>query len=144
MSRISEEQKREIVQLYKQGAKVTAIAQKMGSTKNCVCNIISTWIEYGENAVAETEKEPAEAATSTSSEQNNLTNNSADIIPQADENVKSQTIPNAVEEACLDKIDYLKKEIAAEQAVIDDWKAQIAEINEFLKSFDYEVQQVSI
>lgn len=144
MSRISEEQKREIVQLYKQGAKVTAIAQKMGMTKNCVCNIISTWIEYGENAIAKTEKEPAEAATSTSSEQNNLTNNSADIIPQADENVKHQTIPNAVEEACLDKIDYLKKEIAAEQAVIDDWKAQIAEINEFLKSFDYEVQQVSI
>nr|DAG17881.1 MAG TPA: hypothetical protein [Caudoviricetes sp.] len=49
----------------------------------------------------------------------------------SEENVKTP-IPFAVEEACLDKIDHLEREIAAEQAVIDNWKARIAEIKEFL------------
>lgn len=76
-------------------------------------------------------EEPETAATESGSEQENIPNIPADIVTPSEENVKTP-IPFAVEEACLDKIDYLEREIAAEQAVIDEWKAQVAEIKNFL------------
>ena len=36
-------------------------------------------------------------------------------------------------EDCWGRIDDLRNQIAAEQAVIDDWKRQIAEIKDFLE-----------
>lgn len=84
-------------------------------------------------------KEPASAATETGSEQNIMDDNSADIIPETEENVKPESenaeplIPESVIEACWGRIDDLRHQIAAEQAVIDDWERQIAEINEFLE-----------
>lgn len=75
-------------------------------------------------------EEPATVGAVTSSEQENIPNIPADIVTPSEENVN--TIPLAVREACQDKIDYLNGEIAAEQAVIDEWKAQIAEIKNFL------------
>lgn len=90
---ITNEEKARIIELYKQGVKVTAIAQKMGRVKSSIYNIVAEWKNCGDSvfsAEAEAKKEePATAATVTSSEQNNLDNNSADIVPPSEENVKT-------------------------------------------------------
>ena len=85
-------------------------------------------------------KEPATAATETGSEQEICNDIPADIIPETEENVKPVSeekdeplIPQSVIEACWGRIDDLRQQIAAEQAVIDDWERQIAEIKEFLE-----------
>lgn len=83
-----------------------------------------------------TKKEPETAATETGSKQEICNDIPADIIPEAEENVKpviSQVIPQAVIEACRGRKSELKEQIAQEQAVIDDWKKQIAEIDDFLE-----------
>ena len=137
MARITEEQKREIVQLAM--TKVMShkeIAEKFGIGKSTVWWLVDQYRKNGESSLSgETEiakKEPATVGAVTSSEQENIPNIPADIVTPSEENVKTPTIPLAVKEACLDKIDYLEGEIAAEQAVIDEWKAQIAEIKNFL------------
>ena len=84
-------------------------------------------------------KEPETAATETGSEQEICEDIPADIIPETEENVKPESenaeplIPQAVIEACWARVDDLRNQIAAEQAVIDDWKRQIAEIKDFLE-----------
>ena len=85
-------------------------------------------------------KEPATAATETGSEQETCEDIPADIIPENPEDVKPESeenaeplIPQAVIEACWGRMDELRNQIAAEQAVIDDWKRQIAEIKDFLE-----------
>lgn len=83
-----------------------------------------------------TKKEPETAATETGSKQEIGVDIPADIIPEAEENVKpviSQVIPQAVIEACWGRKSELKDQIAQEQAVIDDWERQIAEIDDFLE-----------
>ena len=83
-----------------------------------------------------TKKEPETAATETGSKQEIGVDIPADIIPEAEENVKpviSQVIPQAVIEACWGRKSELEDQIAQEQAVIDDWKKQIAEIDDFLE-----------
>lgn len=138
------------------------VAEKHGTVKSTVYNIVQEYKKHGEAAFApitdeeleraygndtpcyevtgdtdmgaymadRIKEEPATAATESGSEQENIPNIPADIVTPSEENVK--TIPLAVREACQDKIDYLNGEIAAEQAVIDEWKAQIAEIKKFL------------
>jgi transposase-like protein len=130
--KFSAEEKRSIVTEYNSGATMAQVAEKHGTVKSTVYNIVQEYKKHGEAAFegAEAEKEPATAATVTSSEQETCDNIPADIVSPSEENVK--TIPLAVREACQDKIDYLNGEIAAEQAVIDEWKAQIAEIKNFL------------
>lgn len=130
--KFSAEEKRSIVTEYNSGATMAQVAEKHGTVKSTVYNIVQEYKKHGEAAFedAEAEKEPATAATVTSSEQETCDNIPADIVTPSEENVKN--IPLAVREACQDKIDYLNGEIAAEQAVIDEWKAQIAEIKEFL------------
>ena len=90
--------------------------------------------------MAETEKEPETAATESGSETEIVEENiSAPIVSPSEENVKTESaeneplIPQSVIEACWGRIDDLRHQIAQEQAVIDDWKRQIAEINEFLE-----------
>ncbi len=85
-------------------------------------------------------KEPETAATETGSDQETCIDIPADIIPDNSENVKPVSeekdeplIPQSVIEACWGRIDDLRQQIAAEQAVIDDWERQIAEIKEFLE-----------
>ena len=83
-----------------------------------------------------TKKEPETAATETGSKQEIGVDIPADIIPEAEENVKpviSQVIPQAVIEACWGRKSELEDQIAQEQAVIDDWERQIAEIDDFLE-----------
>ena len=77
-------------------------------------------------------KKPDTAATVTDSEQEDLVDVPADIVSQEAENVKP-VIPDAVMEACRVRLDYLKDLIAEEQAVIDNWTAEMKEIVDFLE-----------
>ena len=84
-------------------------------------------------------KEPETAATESGSEENVVTNDSADIVTPSEENVKCEdkksetVIPRAVIEACLEKRLSLTEQIEETQLLIDDWKSQIADINSFLE-----------
>ena len=142
---LTEEDKRSIVTANQAGASVTELAAKYNIAKGTVYNIVSEWKKRGETALSgetevETKEEPATAATETGSEQETCDNIPADIIPETEENVKPESeenaeplIPQSVIGACWGRIDDLRHQIAAEQAVIDDWERQIAEIKDFLE-----------
>ena len=145
MAKITEEQKREIVQLAMTKAMSHKdIAAKFGIGKSTVWWLVDQYKKSGDAALSgETEmaeKEPKTAATESGSEQEICNDIPADIIPETEENVKPESeendeplIPQSVIEACWGRIDDLRNQIAAEQAVIDDWERQIAEIKEFLE-----------
>lgn len=103
--KFSAEEKRSIVTEYNSGATMARAAEKHGTVKSTVYNIVQEYKKHGEAAFegAEAEKEPATAATVTSSEQETCDNIPADIVSPSEENVK--TIPLAVREACQDKIE---------------------------------------
>ena len=144
MQKLTEENKRSIVTANSAGATVTSLAEKYNVSKSAIYNVIKDFNNRGETALSgetevETEKEPATAATETGSEQDICADIPADIIPETEENVKPESenaeplIPQSVIEACWGRIDDLRNQIAAEQAVIDDWERQIAEIKDFLE-----------
>ena len=143
MKKLTEENKRKIIALRASGMKVTEIAQKLGVGRTSIFNILKDYNEHGENAftaATDTEKEPATAATETGSEQEVRNDIPADIIPETEKNVKPLSeekdeplIPQSVIGACWGRINDLRNQIAAEQAVIDDWERQIAEIKDFLE-----------
>ena len=141
---LTEEDKRSIVTANQAGATAKELAEKYGVAKGTIWNIVSEWKKRGETALSgeteiETKEEPATAATETGSEQEIVEAIPADIIPENPEDVKPESenaeplIPQSVIEACWGRIDDLRNQIAAEQAVIDDWERQIAEIKEFLE-----------
>ena len=144
MQKLTEENKRSIVTANSAGATVTSLAEKYNVSKSAIYNVIKDFNKRGETALSgetevETKEEPATAATETGSEQEICNDIPADIIPENHEDVKSESenaeplIPQSVIEACWGRIDDLRNQIAAEQAVIDDWERQIAEIKEFLE-----------
>lgn len=119
---ITTEKIEEIQKLRAEGMSIKQIEAKTGISHGTI-------IKY-------TKKEPETAATETGSKQEICNDIPADIIPEAEENVKpviSQVIPQAVIEACWGRKAELEDQIAQEQAVIDDWKRQIAEIDDFLE-----------
>lgn len=133
--KFSAEEKRSIVTEYNSGATMARVAEKHGTVKSTVYNIVQEYKKHGEAAFedAEAEKEPATAATVTSSKQETCDNIPADIVSPSEGNVKSTpAIPQSVKEACWERIANLKEQIAAEQAVIDDWTRQVEEIEVFL------------
>ena len=133
--KFSAEEKRSIVTEYNSGATMAQVAEKHGTVKSTVYNIVQEYKKHGEAAFedAEAEKEPATAATVTSSEQETCDNIPADIVTPSEENVKNTpAIPQSVKEACWERIANLKEQIAAEQSVIDDWTRQVEEIEVFL------------
>lgn len=132
--KFSAEEKRSIVTEYNSGATLARVAEKHGTVKSTVYNIVQEYKKHGEAAFenAETEKEPATAATVTSSKQETCDNIPADIVSPSEGNVKSTPVPQSVKEACWERIANLKEQIAAEQAVIDDWTRQVEEIAAFL------------
>ncbi len=83
--RLSDADKRCMVEMYRDGEKAVNIADRFGVAVSCVHRII-----------AENKNEPVTAATDTSSEQNIIPDNSADIIPENPENVKPPEV-NPVE-----------------------------------------------
>ena len=145
MQKLTEENKRSIVTANSAGATVTSLAEKYNVSKSAIYNVIKDFNNRGETALSgetevETKEEPATAATETGSEQEICNDIPADIIPETEENVKPESeendeplIPQSVIEACWGRIDDLRNQIAQEQAVIDDWERQIAEIKEFLE-----------
>ena len=145
MQKLTEENKRSIVTANSAGATVTSLAEKYNVSKSAIYNVIKDFNNRGETALSgeteiETKEEPATAATETGSEQEICDDIPADIIPETEENVKPESeenaeplIPQSVIEACWARVDDLRNQIAAEQAVIDDWKRQIAEIKDFLE-----------
>ena len=144
MQKLTEENKRSIVTANSAGATVTSLAEKYNVSKSAIYNVIKDFNNRGETALSgetevDTEKEPATAATETGSEQETCEDIPADIIPENPEDVKPESenaeplIPQAVIEACWARVDDLRHQIAAEQAVIDDWERQIAEIKDFLE-----------
>ena len=145
MQKLTEENKRSIVTANSAGATVTSLAEKYNVSKTAIYNVIKDFNNRGETALSgetevETKEEPATAATETGSEQEIVEAIPADIIPETEENVKPESeendeplIPQSVIEACWGRMDELRNQIAAEQAVIDDWERQIAEIKEFLE-----------
>ena len=145
MQKLTEENKRSIITANSAGATVTSLAEKYNVSKAAIYNVIKDFNNRGETALSgetevETKEEPATAATETGSEQEICNDIPADIIPENPEDVKPESeenaeplIPQAVIEACWGRIDDLRNQIAAEQAVIDDWERQIAEIKDFLE-----------
>ena len=145
MQKLTEENKRSIITANSAGATVTSLAEKYNVSKSAIYNVIKDFNNRGETALSgetevETKEEPATAATETGSEQEIFEAIPADIIPETEENVKPESeendeplIPQSVIEACWGRIDDLRNQIAQEQAVIDDWERQIAEIKDFLE-----------
>lgn len=144
MAKITEEQKREIVQLAMTKAMSHKdIAAKFGIGKSTVWWLVDQYKKSGDAALSgETEiaeKEPETAATESGSEENVVSNDSADIVTPSEGNVKCEdkksetVIPRAVIEACLEKRLSLTEQIEETQLLIDDWKSQIADINSFLE-----------
>ena len=145
MAKLTEENKRSIITANSAGATVTSLAEKYNVSKSAIYNVIKDFNNRGETALSgetevETKEEPATAATETGSEQEIVEAIPADIIPENPEDVKPESeenaeplIPQSVIEACWGRIDDLRNQIAAEQAVIDDWERQIAEIKDFLE-----------
>ena len=119
---ITTEKIEEIQKLRAEGMSIKQIEAKTGISHGTI-------IKY-------TKKEPETAATETGSKQEICNDIPADIITEAEENVKpviSQVIPQAVIEAFWGRKAELEDQIAQEQAVIDDWERQIAEIDDFLE-----------
>lgn len=114
MEKITQEQKQEIIRLrMEQNVPVKLIAEKFHVSKSAVFNIVSEWKKHGESVVSDDEKEPDTAATVTDSEQEDLVDVPADIVPQEAENVKpvDDLLPCAVVDAIADQIDRLYDKI---------------------------------
>ena len=112
--RLTAEQKAEIIRLrIDEGLPVWGIAEKFDLCRDTVFKIIREWKKHGESAISEDEKKPDTVAPVTDSEQEDLVDVPADIIPENAENVKvdDDLLPCAVVDAIADKIDMLYDKI---------------------------------
>ena len=129
MRRLTPEEKQEIIRLrVEENVPAKAIAEKFHLSKSAVFNIVGEWKKQWD-----TEKKPDTVAAVSDSEQEIVCDNiPADIIPENAGNVKP-IIPEGVWEACRVRIEYLRDLIAEEQAAIDNWTAEMKEIEDFLE-----------
>ncbi len=137
------EEKAAIISAYREGKTFGQIAQELSIPKQTVYNIITAWKVHGDSSLqaeeptpieGATEKEPAEEAAPTSSVlQENINIIDVDTSITQNGDAVKPVVPQAVIEACWERIDALKEQIDSTQAVIDDWKAQLADINGFLE-----------
>ena len=114
MKKLTSEDKQEIIRLrVEDNVPAKTIAEKFHVSKSAVFNIISEWKKHGESAISDDEKEPDTVAPVTDSEQEDLVDVPADIIPENAENVKvdDDLLPCAVVDAIADKIDMLYDKI---------------------------------
>lgn len=133
MKKLTSEDKQEIIRLrVEDNVPAKTIAEKFHVSKSAVFNIISEWKKQGESAISNDEKKPDTVAAVADSEQEDLVDVPADIIPENAGNVKP-VIPEGVWEACRVRIEYLRDLIAEEQAAIDNWTAEMKEIEDFLE-----------
>lgn len=130
MAKITEEQKREIVQLAMTKAMSHKdIAAKFGIGKSTVWWLVDQYKKSGDAALSgETEiaeKEPETAATESGSEQEICDNIPADIVTPSEENVKSQyNYSPFAAKAIWNEINALREEAAA----LEERETQIEEI----------------
>lgn len=142
MKRLTAEDKRKIVRLrIEQSVPASEVAQRFGITKGTVFNIVSDWKKHGDTSITDdiaeditpdaTKKEPARRQPKQA-----LSRKLVKIFPLILYLKKAQivkSVPYGVREACRVRLDYLKDLIAEEQAVIDNWTAEMKEIIEFLE-----------
>lgn len=149
MAKLTEETKREIVQLAMTGAMTQkAIAEKFGIGKSTVWYLVDQFKKSGETALSgetevETEKEPETAATVTGSEQEICEDIPADIIPENPEDVKpSNNYSPFAAKAIWNEINALREEAAA----LEERETQIEEIisdnKDWLRSTDEQLMYV--
>ena len=146
MKKLTIEDKQEIIRLrMEQNVPAKLIAEKFHVSKTAVFNIVSEWKKHGESAISEDEKKPDTVAAVTDSEQEDLVDIPADIIPDISENVKTDDIlPCAVVDAIADKIDMLYDKITEcdrEMQKIKDAREGAAksllELKAFLKKYGF-------
>ena len=113
--KLSEEAKRNIVTAFQAGATAAKLAEQYNVTKRAVYNVINAWRESSEIALSDeteaAEKEPETAATESGSEENVVSNDSADIVTPSEENVKPpHSFSPLVAEAIWRKVNELREE----------------------------------
>ncbi len=148
MAKITEEQKREIVQLAMTKAMSHKdIAAKFGIGKSTVWWLVDQYKKSGDAALSgETEiaeKEPETAATETGSEQEICDDIPADIIPEKSEDVKpSHNFSPLVADAVWRKIEDLRKEAAELMDSEMAYEKIIADCKENIRCLDEQLIQV--
>lgn len=156
MVKLTEETKREIVQLAMTGSMThKAIAEKFGIGKSTVWYLVDQFKKSGETALSgdtevETEKEPATAATETGSEQEICNDIPADIIPEKSEDVKpSHNFSPLVADAVWRKVNDLREEAIelqdrelALEALISDYKGELLRVDEELMFVEAQIDSL--
>lgn len=145
VQKYTDKQKEKALQLFEQGMKPMAIAEKM----RIKYKTVSKWtcdykkqkaeldaVDLVENECAEIKaqkEEPASAATDTDSESESLGKNSDIIIPENTEIVKlPEALPTVVFDAILEKKDAVLKMIADEEQHLKSLYADLAVLDEFI------------
>lgn len=148
MAKITEEQKREIVQLAMTKAMSHKdIAAKFGIGKSTVWWLVDQYKKSGDAALSgETEiaeKEPETAATESGSEENVVSNDSADIVTPSGENVKPpHSFSPLVAEAIWSKIEALRVEGIALECREAKIEERISELKKEAHSVDEQLMFV--
>ena len=155
MAKITEEQKREIVQLAMTKAMSHKdIAAKFGIGKSTVWWLVDQYKKScdaalsGETEIAE--KEPETAATESGSEQENVPNIPADIVTPSEENVKPpHSFSPLVAEAIWRKIEALREEVIELQyrefsfmSLISNYKEELHRTDEQLMYVEAEIDSL--
>ena len=148
MARITEEQKREIVQLAMTKAMSHKdIAAKFGIGKSTVWWLVDQYKKSGDAALSgETEiaeKEPETAATESGSEQEICNNIPADIVTPSEENVKPpHSFSPLVADAIWAKIEMLRVEGIALECREAKIEEKIIELKKEARSVDEQLMYV--
>ncbi|MGN1417510.1 MAG: transposase [Oscillospiraceae bacterium] len=149
MAKLTEETKREIVQLAMTGTMThKAIAEKFGIGKSTVWYLVDQFKKSGETALSgetevETEKEPETAATVTGSEQENCDDIPATIVTPSEENVKPlHSYSPLAADAVWKKIENLREEVDELMNKESSWEETIKAIEETIRSIDEQLMFV--
>ena len=143
MAKITEEQKREIVQLAMTKAMSHKdIAAKFGIGKSTVWWLVDQYKKSGDAALSgetevETKEEPETAATESGSEENVVSNDSADIVTPSEENVKPpHSFSPLVAEAIWRKVNELREEAIELTEHLTELEDVIARTNDEIQRTD--------
>ena len=145
MKKLTSEDKQEIIKLrIEDNVPAKIITEKFHVSKSAIFNIIAEWKKHGNSAISEGEKKPDTAATVTDSEQEDLVDIPADIIPDNSENVKTDDdlLPCAVVDAVANEIDRLydkltecDREMQRIKDARENAESGLKELKAFLKKY---------
>ena len=146
MKKLTSEDKQEIIRLrVEDNVPAKTVAEKFHISKGAVFNIVSEWKKHEDSVISDDEKEPDTVAAVTDSEQEDLVDVPADIVPQQAENVKTDDIlPCAVVDAIADQIDRLydrltecDREMQKIRDARENAESGLKELKAFLKKNGY-------